>query len=308
MQGTIHRLIRGKGFGFIQVEERQYFFHHSEVRGIEFRQLSLGDVVEFQPVEEEAGKNPRAVEVLVVVKAVAPPPRAPAPEAKEAEPGPRREKRPRREAGGGGTASPGAGPRRPGPPGRAPSGSSFGTSFCAEDNFGDRAPPFQPADGDLEFSEELPSHGSGASDLNPGPNGNMGNSPEGRTRRAEGRTSLRRDGLVSSVRPRRPTEGGQPMRRPAGNQRRPQVRSRPRDDEKSQRAKATGTPGERGEGVIRSINMERGFGFIETVTGDIFFHRSGVKAGFDDLGIGSRVAFVFGEGDRGAKAEDISAV
>ena len=60
--------------------------------------------------------------------------------------------------------------------------------------------------------------------------------------------------------------------------------------------------------MIRSINVERGFGFIETSTGDIFFHKSGVKAGFESLNVGSRVAFVFGEGDRGAKAEDVSTV
>ena len=68
MQGTIQRLIRGKGFGFILVEGRQYFFHHSEVRDIAFKKLNPGDVVEFQPKEEPQGRNPRATEITLVEK------------------------------------------------------------------------------------------------------------------------------------------------------------------------------------------------------------------------------------------------
>jgi cold shock CspA family protein len=68
MQGTIQRLIRGKGFGFILVEGRQYFFHHSEVQGIAFKKLNPGDIVEFQPQEEPQGRNPRATEITIVEK------------------------------------------------------------------------------------------------------------------------------------------------------------------------------------------------------------------------------------------------
>ena len=320
MQGTIHRLIRGKGFGFIQTEERQYFFHHSEVKSIEFRQLSVGDIVEFQPVEEEAGKNPRAVEVLVLVKAVAPPPR-PVPEAaaEAPQPAPRPERRPPRAPAppgdgraGQGRAGPGpqasgngrrARPVRPQGP-RAPSSDNFASGIFAEDNFGDSAPSAERHDGDLEFSEELPYSGSGSSE---------GAAPagfDGPTNQSRGTgTRPQGDGFsAAGDRPRRPTGGGNRFRRPAGRPDRPQGRPRSRGDDKSQRPKASGAPGERAEGIIRSINLERGFGFIETSTGDIFFHRSGVKAGFEALDIGSRVAFVFGEGDRGAKAEDISAV
>jgi cold shock CspA family protein len=56
------------------------------------------------------------------------------------------------------------------------------------------------------------------------------------------------------------------------------------------------------------MNPERGFGFIETARGDIFFHKSSVRDGFESLNVGARVAFVFGEGDRGSKAEDVVAV
>jgi CspA family cold shock protein len=83
---------------------------------------------------------------------------------------------------------------------------------------------------------------------------------------------------------------------------------RGRDDGRSQRPRASGIPGERGEGVIRAMNPERGFGFIETPAGDIFFHKTSVKGGFEALNPGTRVVFVFGEGDRGSKAEDVMAV
>src|SRR4030095_14364928 len=117
MQGTIHRLIRGKGFGFIQVDERQYFFHHSEGREIEFRKLSIGDVVEFQGLVEGvdcegAGgaeeRTPRAVKVFVVKKAEPPPAPPPAP--------------PKAKEGGRGRRGPaaGQGPRRPPADGRGP--------------------------------------------------------------------------------------------------------------------------------------------------------------------------------------------
>jgi cold shock CspA family protein len=92
MQGTIHRLIRGKGFGFIQVEDRQFFFHHTEVKDIEFKELVPGDVVSFNYVEDEQGRNPRAVEVVVVEKKEKPPrvprgPRASAPSPQGSAPG-----------------------------------------------------------------------------------------------------------------------------------------------------------------------------------------------------------------------------
>lgn len=119
MQGTIHRVIRSKGFGFILTGEQQYFFHHTEVRGLEFRHLTTGDVVEFQIPEEEIaeGKNPRAVEVHVLVKAPPPPPvvpelKQPAPTAEGPAAAPR----------GPGAAArrgpPGAGSRRPAGPAR----------------------------------------------------------------------------------------------------------------------------------------------------------------------------------------------
>lgn len=298
MQGTIHRLIRGKGFGFIQNEERQYFFHHTEVRGIEFRQLSVGDVVEFQPVEEEAGKNPRAVEVLVLVKAVAPPPRPAAPEV-AAEPKPRA--RPERAASGRGPAR-----SSPRPVRRPPRSDGFGSGLFSDDAF---APPVSRAEGaggdgeEMEFIEELPADGVDGNTRNPPERSGQrsaGSPGAGRPRADGGR--LGGGGPGSGPRRSGFARGGAGGRRPEGD------RSRSRPEDRPRRPRAEGSSGARGEGVIRSINAERGFGFIETSAGDIFFHRSGVKVGFESLAVGSRVAFVFGAGDRGAKAEDISAV
>jgi len=59
---------------------------------------------------------------------------------------------------------------------------------------------------------------------------------------------------------------------------------------------------------VRALDHERGFGFIETAGGDIFFHRTAVTDGFENLNVGSRVAFVFGQGDRGSKAESVSPI
>lgn len=73
MQGTIQRLIRGKGFGFIVADGQKYFFHHSEVQDMKFKRLSAGDVVEFEPQEEGEGNNPRATDIVLVERKVRPP-------------------------------------------------------------------------------------------------------------------------------------------------------------------------------------------------------------------------------------------
>ncbi|HVR73295.1 MAG TPA: cold shock domain-containing protein [Planctomycetota bacterium] len=317
MQGTIHRLIRSKGFGFIQTEARQYFFHHTEVRGLEFRQLSVGDVVEFQEIEEEPGKNPRAVELSVVVKAPPALPSPPKPPRPPREPvartsqdgqrahGPSRLRGPGRMQGAGAHGPKGPVRRAPRPPAHAP----------VEDAFGSYAPvvasrpPVEDAD---EFQDELPgqtpsnsSEVDGAGELEP-----VRSDAASPRRSAAAERPVRRPHAA----PRTPGRGvGSAQkggRRPVGRgrPRGPGSGSGDRGPARSPRPKASGTPGERGEGVIRSINLERGFGFIETPAGDLFFHRTGVKDEFEMLNVGARVAFTFGAGERGTKAEDISAV
>ena len=56
--GTIKRLVRDRGFGFIKDDSGQeWFFHRSTVQG-DFEQLSEGQRVSFD--EEPSDKGPRA--------------------------------------------------------------------------------------------------------------------------------------------------------------------------------------------------------------------------------------------------------
>jgi len=57
-QGTIKKLISDKGFGFIEGERGDIFFHHSAVEGTAFETLHEGQVVEYQ--EGRGPKGPRA--------------------------------------------------------------------------------------------------------------------------------------------------------------------------------------------------------------------------------------------------------
>ncbi len=68
MRGTIKKLIRDRGFGFIRAADGQeVFFHRSSVHPIDdFDRLIEGDSVEFEV--EPSGKGPRAVNVRPAVK------------------------------------------------------------------------------------------------------------------------------------------------------------------------------------------------------------------------------------------------
>ncbi len=60
--GTIKRLVRDRGFGFIRDDGGQeWFFHRSAVRDSTFDQLNEGQRVSFE--EEPSGKGPRATNV-----------------------------------------------------------------------------------------------------------------------------------------------------------------------------------------------------------------------------------------------------
>lgn len=63
MNGTIARLVRDKGFGFIRGEDGQdRFFHRSGVGGsTRFEDLDENMRVSFE--HEESGKGPRATDV-----------------------------------------------------------------------------------------------------------------------------------------------------------------------------------------------------------------------------------------------------
>jgi len=63
-QGTIRKLITDKGFGFIEGEKGDLFFHHSSVEGTTFEELREGQSVEFD--EGRGPKGPRAENVRLV--------------------------------------------------------------------------------------------------------------------------------------------------------------------------------------------------------------------------------------------------
>jgi CspA family cold shock protein len=63
-QGAIKKLIMDKGFGFIECQPSDMFFHHSVVEGIAFEELREGQVVEFEA--GEGPKGPRATRVRLI--------------------------------------------------------------------------------------------------------------------------------------------------------------------------------------------------------------------------------------------------
>ena len=63
MKGTIKTLVDQKNFGFIsrEGEERDLFFHSSNLNGVTFDELRVGDEVSFDV--EQGEKGPAAVNV-----------------------------------------------------------------------------------------------------------------------------------------------------------------------------------------------------------------------------------------------------
>jgi CspA family cold shock protein len=60
--GTIKRMVRDKGFGFVAAADGQeYFFHQSAVAGAQFDQLREGQAVTFDT--GQGPKGPRAENV-----------------------------------------------------------------------------------------------------------------------------------------------------------------------------------------------------------------------------------------------------
>ncbi len=62
MQGTIKRVIRDRGFGFIRsADGQEIFFHRSALQNLNFDGLKEGENVEFEVQQGE--KGPRAMNV-----------------------------------------------------------------------------------------------------------------------------------------------------------------------------------------------------------------------------------------------------
>lgn len=60
-QGTIKKLIADKGFGFIEGERGDMFFHHSALEGTSIETLQVGQLVTYE--EGRGPKGPRAENV-----------------------------------------------------------------------------------------------------------------------------------------------------------------------------------------------------------------------------------------------------
>jgi cold shock protein len=63
-QGTIKKLLTEKGFGFLEGERGELFFHHSAVEGTSIEALRVGQAVTYE--EGRGPKGPRAEKVKVV--------------------------------------------------------------------------------------------------------------------------------------------------------------------------------------------------------------------------------------------------
>jgi CspA family cold shock protein len=60
--GTVRRIMRQKGFGFISATDgREVFFHRSELKNVDFDELREGDLLEFEVTKGK--KGPQAVEI-----------------------------------------------------------------------------------------------------------------------------------------------------------------------------------------------------------------------------------------------------
>jgi CspA family cold shock protein len=60
-QGTIKKVIADKGFGFIDGEHGELFFHHSSLDGTAIESLQVGQAVTYE--EGRGPKGPRAEKV-----------------------------------------------------------------------------------------------------------------------------------------------------------------------------------------------------------------------------------------------------
>ena len=61
-KGTVKRLMRERGFGFISAEDgREIFFHRSELQNVDFDKLQQGDELEFNVAKGD--KGPKATDI-----------------------------------------------------------------------------------------------------------------------------------------------------------------------------------------------------------------------------------------------------
>jgi CspA family cold shock protein len=63
-QGEIKKLVTDRGFGFIEGERGDIFFHHSALQGISIEALRIGQTVEYEV--GHGPKGPRAENVRLL--------------------------------------------------------------------------------------------------------------------------------------------------------------------------------------------------------------------------------------------------
>ncbi len=62
-QGTVKKVLADKGFGFIEGDRGDIFFHHSALEGIAIEALQIGQAVTYE--EGRGPKGPRAENVTL---------------------------------------------------------------------------------------------------------------------------------------------------------------------------------------------------------------------------------------------------
>ncbi len=62
-QGKIKKLVSDRGFGFIEGDRGELFFHHSEVTGTTFEELSEGQRVDYEIGQGRKGPCATSVKV-----------------------------------------------------------------------------------------------------------------------------------------------------------------------------------------------------------------------------------------------------
>ncbi len=60
-QGTVKKVLTDKGFGFIEGDRGDIFFHHSALEGVAIEALQIGQAVTYE--EGRGPKGPRAENV-----------------------------------------------------------------------------------------------------------------------------------------------------------------------------------------------------------------------------------------------------
>ena len=63
-QGKIKKIVSDRGFGFLEGEQGDLFFHHSEVQGVSFEELQEGQTVDYTVGEGRKGPCATAVQVI----------------------------------------------------------------------------------------------------------------------------------------------------------------------------------------------------------------------------------------------------